>query len=176
VVGRLTSRLGQVVACLLTAVWPALAAQPPALRPLAFLLGDWQGVGTGKPGESGGDASFASAIQDTVIVRTSFADYPATAQRPAFRHDDLMVIYVEGGHIRADYWDNEGHVLRYAVQTNGDREAVFLSDPLPEAPRFRLTYTLQDGGTVKGRFDIAPPGKPGELSPYLVWTMRKRTR
>ena len=28
-------------------------------------------------------------------------------------------------------------------------------------------------GTLNGRFDVAPPGKPEAFAPYLSWTARK---
>ena len=69
------------------------AAAPKGLEPLRFLLGDWQAAGGGRPGEASGGFTFAPSLQGRVIVRTNYAQYPATADKSSSRHDDLMVLY-----------------------------------------------------------------------------------
>ena len=80
------------------------------LQPFAFLLGNW----TAAPGAAGetGAFSFTAEVQGQTIVRKNHADYPASAGKPASRHDDLMVMAVEHGAVHAAYYDNEGHVIR----------------------------------------------------------------
>lgn len=134
-----------------------------------FLLGDWVGEGDGTPGQGEGGFTFAPDLQKRVLVRKNFAKYPATKERPAFTHEDLMVVYQEPGKAaRAIYFDNEGHVINYAVEFAKDGNSVtFVSDPSPTAPRFRLTY-LKSGSDALGiKFEIAPPGKPDTFSPYI---------
>ena len=87
-----------------------VAAQSEALAPLRFLLGDWTAIDT-QPGESG-SFTFRLSVHDHVIVRTNEANYAAVAQRPASRHEDLLVIFLENGSLKADYFDSEGHVIR----------------------------------------------------------------
>ena len=147
------------------------AAQADAFAPLAFLLGEWQAVET-PAGESGAFA-FRLAVQDHVIIRTNEAVYAATADRPASRHDDLMVIFSENGSLKADYFDNEGHVIRYAVRAPSPGVVSFVSDPTPGEPRYRLTYRGAAGGTVAGSFEVAPPGSPEAFTTYLSWKARR---
>lgn len=155
---------------------PILAASlPPALGPLEFLLGDWDGGGGGTPGRSQGGTSFAPSLQDRVLIRTNFAVTAATGPAPASRHDDLMIIYAdEGGAVRADYYDNEGHVIRYTVTTPRPGQAVFTSDATTTGPQYRLTYSAGPSGIVSGAFAVAPPGKPGAFTPYLTWEMKRK--
>jgi hypothetical protein len=150
------------------------AAVAPPLQPLGFLLGDWDAA-PGPAGETGA-FSFKSDVQGRAIVRTNYASYPASADKPASRHDDLMVIAADGGVVRADYFDSEGHVIRYVVESPRPREAVFLSEIKRNEPRYRLRYTSSADGVLSGRFDIAPPGKPDAFSPYLTWTARRSRR
>ena len=154
---------------------PARADAPPALESLVFLLGDWQAEGGGAPGSGRGGFSFVRALADRVIVRKNSAEYPGSADRPATRHEDLMVIYAEpGGAARADYYDSEGHVIRYAISTPSPGEASFVSEAAADAPRFRLSYKLNAVGLLEGRFEIAPPGRPEAFSVYVTWTARRQ--
>jgi hypothetical protein len=148
----------------------APAQNASRLEPLRFLLGEWQGLGD-QAGATGG-FTFSSTVQDRVIVRTNYSNTPATAGRPASRHDDLMVIYVDGEAVKADYFDNEGHVIRYLAQprTGG---VVFVSEVRQGEPRYRLTYSRADDTTITGSFEVAPPGQPDAFASYLTWRARK---
>lgn len=151
-----------------------LLAVPPVETTLAPLMGNWVGEGTGAPGAGTGGFSFEPGLQSKVVIRKNFAEYPKTADRPAFRHDDLTVIYQEGPQspIRADYYDNEGHVIRYTVTAEG-KTIRFLGDVTAGAPRFRLTYTVTGTDTVRIQFDMAPPGKPEAFTPYIDASARR---
>jgi hypothetical protein len=139
------------------------------LRALEFLLGRWQAEA--KPGEPSGEFAFTPELQSRVIVRTNYSEYPATQETPASRHDDLMIIYAdEGGAMRADYYDSEGHVIHYRVDIPESGLAVFLCEPGPSAPGFRLSYRLDESGRMFGTFEVAPPGAPATFNPYLSWS------
>ena len=148
---------------------PGLAA---ALQPFAFLLGNW----TAAPGASAetGAFSFTAEVQGQAIVRKNHADYPASAAKPAARHDDLMVMAVEHGAVHAAYYDNEGHVIHYRVTAPRPREARFESEPAPNEPRYRLRYTLGDDSVLTGAFDVAATATPNAFATYLTWTARRQ--
>lgn len=165
--------VGAVLALVAGATVPATA--PPELEPLAFLLGDWAASGTGQPGEGSGRAEFTRSLQDRVILRRSYAEYPAAPARPESRHDDLMVIYLAtGGAIRADYYDNEGHVIHYLVNVPVPGQAVFISEAAVGEPRFRLGYQLESASVLRGKFEIAAPGAPEAFNEYLTWESHKK--
>ncbi len=126
--------------------------------PAQFLVGLWTGEGSGAPGQGTGSFSFAPDLQGKILVRKSFAEYPAAGGKPASRHDDLMVVYHDGEQLRAMYFDSEEHTIPYAVKAveNG---VAFVSEPSKGGPRFRLTYTNSGKDTLKLKFEIAPPGK-----------------
>jgi hypothetical protein len=143
------------------------------LAPLAFLIGTWDAL----PDATGatGSCAFTMDLQDRVVVRKNYSTTPGANGNPDTTHVDLMMIYVEGGGVKADYYDSETHVIRYAVSAAaGPNRVVFLSDATANGPGYRLTYSLDAPGIVKGQFEIAPPGKPGAFTPYLSWAMKKR--
>jgi hypothetical protein len=144
---------------------------------LEYLLGDWVGEGGGQPGQGTGEFSFHPDLQNRILVRKSYAAYPPTKDRPAFRHDDLMVVYTESnsGPPRALYFDSEGHVIRYLVTVSSDQKTIeFLSEVLPSSPRYRLSYVKTGSDTLTIKFEIAPPGKPDSFSTYIEAKARRK--
>lgn len=121
---------------LLVAILTAgLSAQTkPAADPnwdaLQALVGDWVGEGGGGPGQGIGGFSFQPDLKSAVYVRKNRADYPPQEGRPAYSHEDLMVVYRDGGKVRAFYYDNEMHLIHYTVTASGDA-IVFLGTSRP---------------------------------------------
>ena len=142
-----------------------------------FLLGEWVAEGEGAPGQATGGFSFNLDLQGRILVRKNHADYPASKERPAFAHDDLMIIYLEaeGRLVRAIYFDNEGHVIQYTVSFAADGKTItLLRDVSPAAPRFRFIYTKGANDTLTTQFDLAPPGKPEAFTKYVTGTARRK--
>jgi hypothetical protein len=154
------------------AALPLAAADSGPWQPLEFLVGDWRGEGGGGPGQGAGGFSFTWDLQKTVLVRRNYAEYPAQQGRPAARQDDLTVVYREGSALRADYYDNEGHIIRYRVSSPAAGVAEFLSEAAEVAPRYRLTYRKTGAESVGIQFEVAPPGKP--FATYIQATARRK--
>jgi len=146
-------------------------AQADGFGALRFLFGNWQAIEL-PAGESGG-FSFKPAVQDRVVIRTNEAHYPAAGDRPASNHDDLLVIYREDGSLKADYFDSEGHVIRYVVDTPSSNVATFVSAPVAGQPRYRLSYHADAAGLLVGSFEIATPDATDTFKPYLTWKARR---
>jgi hypothetical protein len=161
---------------LLVSFWgiaPVRAAEDP-WADFRFLIGTW--VNGGKPEEGTGGFSFAPDVQGKVLVRRNHADLPARKDRPAAKHEDLMIVYrgPDGQQVKASYFDNEEHVIQYNVSPLPDRKGlVFVSEAEAAAPRFRLTYTKSGEDTVAIKFEFAPPGEGTEFKLYLEGSARR---
>ena len=168
------------IALILLACFSLPLTAQPLMRPVnwdaySFLLGEWVGEGTGDPGQGNGGFTFSLDLQNTVLVRKNYANYPATKDRPAFSHNDLMIVYQERGVTRADYFDNELHVIHYTVSISGDSASfIFVSDQVASEPRFRLTNTKQGTDFMRITFEIAPPGKPESFNRYIEAVARRK--
>ena len=150
---------------------PVAAARPDPWAALRFLVGEWEGLGAGTPGQGGGRFSFALDLGDQVLVRRAHSAY-AGKQGPVV-HDDLLVVHAGEGGLRARYWDNEGHVIDYAVAASPDGKVVtFVSAP-GKGPRFRLTYQRLEGDRVMVRFAVAPLGEPEAFRTYVEGESRR---
>ncbi|HKA89425.1 MAG TPA: hypothetical protein VKE22_17280 [Haliangiales bacterium] len=143
---------------------PARAADaPPDWKDLQPLLGAW----TADPAPDGATGGFTlePSLGGRVLVRKNRASYARTKDRPASVHDDLMVVYRDGAATRADYWDSEGHVIRYGVTVDAGKSIVFLSEGA--GPRYRLTYSFTGAKAAKITFEIAPPDRPDAFKTYI---------
>ncbi len=126
----------------------------------SWLIGDWVGDGNGKPGDGNGFFSLKEDLSGKVLIRKAHSEYPATADKPAIIHDDLMTVYpgTDSTSDRAIYFDNEGHVINYTVSVS-DKSIVLLSEKMPSAPIFRLTYLLIENGLINIKFEMSQDGE-----------------
>ena len=102
-----------------------------------FLIGEWVGEGSGRPGQGRGEFTFRPELQGKVLVRRHRAEIAAGPDRPAQVHEDLMVVYPagKGQPLKATYWDNEGHTIQYTVHSSADGKTLtFVSEPSPARP------------------------------------------
>jgi hypothetical protein len=149
---------------------------PDPLARLKFLVGEWEGVGSGVPGEGVGGTSFAFELRNNILVRKNWATYPPKpGETEGISHEDLMFIYpLPGGpSMKAIYFDNEGHVIEYAASFPRQENAVvFESDSANPGPRFKLSYALSGDGKLTVVFSMAYPG--GEFKDYARGLLMKK--
>ncbi len=140
-----------------------------------FLLGEWEGGNEADPRQGHGRFSFRFDLDQNILVRKNRTVFPETADRAAYTHDDLLIIYNQNSSAtRAIYFDNEEHVIHYDVTMKKKKKMITLvSDPAPATPRFRFTYTHTSPETLDARFEIAPPGATGCFTVYLEGSSRR---
>ncbi len=144
--------------------------QAKRFAPLAFLVGEWEGAGQGSTGQSLGSFTVQPDLGTNVLVRRG-----VNVGADARVHEDLTVIYARGAELRADYWDNEGHVIRYQIVSQPqDKSVVFESTPGPDGMHYRLTYRPVNDDTLELHFDLAPTGQ--DYKPYLSGSLTRKKK
>ncbi len=124
-----------LLAAALLMLCPASPSQQPTTIPnwdaWNFLIGKWVGEGTSDVGQGAGYSTFEPGLNGKVFVRKNHAEYPATKDRAAVSHEDLMIVFVDptSKQTRAFYTDSEGNVIQYTVSFSSDGNTLtFLSD------------------------------------------------
>src|SRR5690348_3958535 len=141
-----------------------------------FLQGKWVGEGANEQAQGSGYASFEPDLQNKVWVRRNHAEYPGANGSPAQVHDDLMIIYFDSpsGHTRAFYCDSEGHIIHYTASFSADgKQLVFLGDPSPGGPRYRLTYVLTAPDRMTVELEMAQSVTPDTWQKIVAGKTRK---
>jgi hypothetical protein len=144
---------------------------------LAWLIGAWtDDWRRGEPGvATGGGESWGLQLDGRILVRSSWCTYPATATEPAFRHDDLLVVFRDvDARVQALFWDNHGHVIRYTtVVVDPDGRGFTLeSDPSVPGPQQQLQYRADGADRLGADFNLRLPGATS-FSRYLEWASTK---
>ncbi len=145
--------------------------------PLEFLIGEWVGEGGGAPGQGSGGFSLLPDQDGKILVRKNRADYPATKEKPAYSHTDLMIVYQEPAStkLRAVYFDSEDHMIHYSVEPSADGNSVqFVSEASALQERYRLTYRKSGADRVAIQFEIAPADNPSAFSTYIEAAARRK--
>jgi hypothetical protein len=154
----------------------ALSAPTDPWTALGFLEGTWaadtQGGAAGA--QSNGTYTFEFELKHHVLVRRSDS---AACKGPAnydCNHSDVLYVYrdAENQPLKAIYFDNEGHVIHYAVSTPDSTTAMFVSDASPSGPQFRLVYELK-GAVMSGKFQMRMG--QAEWKSYLEWSGAKKS-
>jgi hypothetical protein len=135
-------------ATLLLAAGLLPAQTAPKWDQFQFMIGKWKA--------DTGNFSFEPDLNGQILLRRNVNNTPGQ------KHDDLMVVYLEGGP-KAIYFDTEGHTIRYNISFPAKNAAVFDSEG--PGPKYRLSYVL-NGAKLDGQFGV--DGKT-----YLKWTTTK---
>ena len=139
-----------------------------------WLIGDWVGEGSGKPGEGSGAFSLQTDLGGKILVRNNHSEYPATKDKPTIIHDDLMIVYLDnaGQPRKAIYFDNENHTINYAIAYL-DKSIILTSNKVQNMPMFRLTYVSLDKETITVKFEMSRDGDTFQMYTEGRCTRRK---
>ncbi len=154
----------------------AQAPAPPAdaWQTLNFLQGTWQAkTGEGSAAKVTGTYTFARELKGHILARHSTVAGCTGPETFDCEHGDLLYIFQDmpGQPLKAIYFDNEGHVIHYALSTPDATTAVFLSEATA-GPRFQLIYHLEHA-VMSGKFQVQLPGQNTWKS-YLEWSGGKQ--
>ena len=156
-----------LAAVMLLLCWVTPAQQPapsPNWDAWKFLIGQWVGEGTGDVGEGVGYFTFEPDLNGKVLIRKNHAEYPATKDRAAYSHDDLMIVFADPAtkQTRAFYTDSEGHVIHYSATFSTDGNT--------------LTFLRTKPDRMALIFEIASPDQPDKFHKFIDATVRKSSQ
>ena len=170
-----------VAALMLPAALHAQATRTGStLAGLSFMLGDWQS-GQGQVADTGGTAKGQSAMTleagGNVLLRRDHTDLFDKLGKPTGSFEQVMMIYPEAGTLHAEYSDGQ-HVIHYvSADVVAGRSVTFTSASQPNAPTFRLQYSLTAPRTLSVAFRwLRPEALIFILSPRAVSRSRARLR
>jgi hypothetical protein len=152
------------------------APAPDPFKALSFLEQNWEANTNGFNGvKSAGTYTFRRELGGHILARRSTST--VVCKGPAdfdCGHGDMLYVYEDapGQGLKAIYFDNEGHVIHYAVSTPAPSSVVFLSEPAGPGPQFRLSYELKHS-LLLGKFQALMPGQK-EWKSYLEWSGPKK--
>ncbi len=127
------------------------------LAPLSFLIGKWQSEST--PGID----VFRKDLGGHIIVRSAQSKCVGTSDQASSMRSVMTIYSDSDGKIRAIYFDNDGHVVRYRVAGMSPSMVQFVSDDADRGPHLRLTYSRTDDRTMAVKFEMAMPDHPSEF-------------
>ena len=146
-----------------------------SLEKFSFLLGNWVGEGNGQPGSSVGYVDFSTDLDNHVVIAKGHSNYPATANRSAFEHNDFLIIHNgEDNLSKALYVDNEGHAIDYSISFSEDQKSIiFTSSIVTGRPVFRLSYSEADKDHLNIKFEMAQPDHPEAFTVYVQGKVKR---
>jgi hypothetical protein len=157
---------------LLTVTTISFGQQDTTWQKWNWLIGDWVGEGSGKPGQGGGWFSLQSDLDRKILVRKNHSEYPEAKDKPKIIHDDLMIVYLDdaGQPNKSIYFDNENHIIHYAI-TYLEKSIIFTSNQSSANPVYRLTYVSLDNENISVKFEMSLDGES-----FQTYTEGKCTR
>lgn len=169
---ELATLVAAAMAALLVAV-PAAAEEPKPdpFAPLRPLVGSWRGAGSGQPGESSVERSYAFVLQGRYLRVENRSIYAPQKQNPKGEtHEDVGLFSYDKARktLVLRQFNVEGFVNQYTLaRAAGDgRELVFETEAIENIPagwRARETYRFLGPDALEETFELAEPGKPFEV-------------
>ena len=134
---------------------------------LRYFLGQWQGTGTGKPGESRVEREYRFVLDEQFIQITDRSVYEPQERNPDGEiHKEIG--YFSYDKVRQKHVFREFHVEGYVnqyVMEEWDpekRKLVFVTEAIENLPpgwQARTTYEVLENNAFRETFDLAGPGQ-----------------
>lgn len=138
---------------------------------LKFLIGSWQGNGSGQAGTSNVERSYQLILNGKFLQVRNKSTYPPQSQNPQGEvHQDLGLISYDES--RKTYIFRQFHIEGFVNQYVMDylapdgKTIVFTSESIENIPagwRARESYQVINPDEFIETFELAPPGKDFEL-------------
>jgi len=134
---------------------------------LNFLVGSWQGTGSGQPGNSQVERSYQFILNGKFLEERNKSTYPPQSQNPQGEiHEDLGLIGYDKARKTFVYrqFHVEGFVNQYVMDylSPDGKTIVFTTESIENIPagwRARETYQVLDPDEFTETFELAEPGK-----------------
>ena len=138
---------------------------------LNFLVGSWQGTGSGQPGNSQVERSYQFILNGKFLEERNKSTYPPQSQNPQGEiHEDLGLIGYDKARKTFVYrqFHVEGFVNQYVMDylSPDGKTIVFTTESIENIPagwRARETYQVLSPDEFTETFELAEPGKEFEL-------------
>jgi hypothetical protein len=138
---------------------------------LNFLVGSWQGTGSGQPGNSQVERSYQFILNGKFLEQRNKSTLPPQSQNPRGEiHEDLGLIGYDKARKTFVYrqFHAEGFVNQYVMEpiTPYGKTIVFTTESIENIPagwRARETYQVLSPDEFTQTFELAEPGKDFEL-------------
>lgn len=136
-----------------------------------FLVGSWQGTGSGQPGSSKVERTYQFILNGKFIEAKNKSTYPPQDQNPQGEvHEDVGLISYDKGRktFVLRQFHIEGFVNQYVCDTLApdSRTIVFTTESIENIPpgwRARETYQVISPDEFTETFELAEPGKDFEV-------------
>lgn len=167
-------------------ILPGLSSQSDKRQdvwePLKFLVGSWEGTGTGRPGRSRVQREYLFVLGDRFLQVKNKSTYPPQKENPKGEsHEDLGVFSYDRNRKQfvLRQFHVEGFVNQYTLEPVAATESkvlVFISESIENIPsgwRARETYRIVNSNQFTETFELAAPGKEFEV--YTETHFRRKT-
>jgi hypothetical protein len=146
------------------------------LKPLAWLIGTWEGEATGEPGRGAQVRRYEEILRGEFLMGTNRTIWSSTDAHPRGEtHEDMSIISYDRAakRIVMHVFYVERFVAAYVCEQTARQVWVFTADQVQNGPagmRSREIFTRR-GDEFESRFELAMAGK--NFAPYTREVLRR---
>jgi hypothetical protein len=157
----------------------AQPAAPDVWAPVRFLIGQWEGAASGKPGKGTTQREYRFALNQRFIEARNKTTFPAQPQNPKGEvHEDWGMLSFDRARklFVLRQFHVEGFVNQYTAGAAPGGVLRFISESIENIPagwRARETMTVTGPDTFTETFELAQPGQEFEIYEETRFQRRK---